>query len=209
VKSVLKAMSVLAAAALLSGCAVLNQAGAAAVVGDQKLTLDQVSAQTHNILAATDPQQTPLAPADANREVIMGFVTSAIVQNVADKLGVAVSDKDIRAARQQLIAKYGEAGLNAVAAASGVAPENIDRTLATSANYANIGRALKPTGTPSEQAGAASNALIKASHDLGVSIASRFGGWDANTLTITNASDGLSISVAQLASMVPDASNAP
>ena len=178
---------VVAAMSLLTGCAMTNQAGAAATIGDQRLTNEELTARYEHTMKALGDQAAPGTALDINRRLISSFIFSVTTTYVAKELNVEVTDAEVEAQYQALVSEYGGVKqLEAAAAAGASAPETIHMILKTSGNFDMIGKKLAPNDTTDVQGQKAVAALAEAAFKLNLQVAPRYGTWDNNSFTLTN-----------------------
>jgi hypothetical protein len=183
---VIRKVAVLVAAlSLLTGCGMTQEAGAAVVIGDQRLTNQQLESRFVSVMDALGDQQAPGTAIDVNRRLISSFVFAVTTTAVAKELGVGATDADIEAQYQSLLQQYGsKEALNAAAAAGATAPETIKTVLRTSANFKLIGLKLDPAGSTDTQNLKAVQALSVKALQLGLEVAPRYGNWDFTTFSL-------------------------
>ena len=180
-----KVAVLVAALSLLTGCGMTQEAGAAAIIGDQRLTNQKLEARFLSVMDALGDQQAPGTAIDINRRLISSFIFSVTTTAVAQELGVEVTDADVETQYQSLLGQYGgKKALEAAAAAGATAPETIKMVLRTSANFKAIGLKLDPTGTTDTQGVKAVQALSAKALKLGLEIAPRYGNWDYTTFSL-------------------------
>ena len=182
----IRKVSVLVAAlSILTGCGMAQEAGAAAIVGGQRLTNEQLESRYLNVMNALGDQQAPGTAIDINRRLVSSFVFSVTTTALSKDLGVGVSDAEIEAEYQSLIDEYGsKEALDAAAAAGATAPSTIKMVLRTSANFKLIGQKLDPTGTSENQGIKAVEAMSIKALELGLKISPRYGTWDFTTFSL-------------------------
>lgn len=192
---------VLAVGALLAGVPLLAScgtphAGAAAVVGDEQITVSTLQDKVNAVRAA----QNKLENADQVRErsgnlqkvTLYSMVLDRVVSRAAKDEGVSVSRSELQKFRHNQEAVYGGAETLRVMLLQqqGVAPSQIDDFLRTELTVQTIARQRGVdlrTAQGREQVGAI---LEKASKELDVDVNPRYGTWDSKKLTITTTSDG-------------------
>ncbi|MEV7284189.1 SurA N-terminal domain-containing protein [Streptomyces sp. NPDC093252] len=185
-RTVLALSAVIAAAApLLTACGSDAHPGAAAVVGDQRITVSQLENRVDEVreaqrAAVTDEAQYAEAIAQTGtltRDTLHGMVLDQVLNRAAKDAGVTVSRKEVQAFRGELEAQAG--GAQALEAAwlqqYGVAPERLDANLRVQIEAQKLATKL---GTDTSQP-AFWAALSDASKELGVDLNPRYGAWDA------------------------------
>jgi hypothetical protein len=186
VKKIL-AVAIAASALLLSGC---SQVGAAATVGDTKITQAQVQSTVDSILAArvgVDTSQMQLETGEAlTRGQLRFFVLTELLQSTAKDLKITVSKAEIDTRRASIIEQVGgAASLPTALVGAGIAADNLDRYIEAISLSDKIGQAVTASGVAQADIGAAVQKLIvdKAAK-LGVTINPRYGKWDATVADV-------------------------
>jgi hypothetical protein len=186
VKKIL-AVAIAASALLLSGC---SQVGAAATVGDTKITQAQVQSTVDSILAArvgVDTSQMQLETGEAlTRGQLRFFVLTELLQSTAKDLKITVSKAEIDTRRASIIEQVGgAASLPTALVGAGIAADNLDRYIEAISLSDKIGQAVTASGVAQADISAAVQKLIvdKAAK-LGVTINPRYGKWDATVADV-------------------------
>ncbi len=181
------AIAIAASALLLSGC---SQVGAAATVGDTKITQAQVQSTVDSILAArvgVDTSQMQLETGEAlTRGQLRFFVLTELLQATAKDLKITVSKAEIDTRRASIIEQVGgAASLPTALVGAGIAKDNLDRYIEAISLSDKIGQAVTATGVAQADIGTAVQKLIvdKAAK-LGVTINPRYGKWDATVADV-------------------------
>ncbi len=181
------AIAIAASALLLSGC---SQVGAAATVGDTKITQAQVQSTVDSILAArvgVDTSQMQLETGEAlTRGQLRFFVLTELLQATAKDLKISVSKAEIDTRRASIIEQVGgAASLPTALVGAGIAKDNLDRYIEAISLSDKIGQAVTATGVAQADIGTAVQKLIvdKAAK-LGVTINPRYGKWDATVADV-------------------------
>ena len=122
------AISAIAAALLLTGC---SQVGAAATVGDTKITQAVVQGSIDSILAERgkiDISQMELQTgADLNLSQLRFQVLTVLIREVGKDFKVAASKAEIDTRRAAIVEQVGgESGLPKALVGAGIAPQNLD-----------------------------------------------------------------------------------
>ncbi|MFF9277595.1 SurA N-terminal domain-containing protein [Streptomyces griseosporeus] len=175
----------IAAAPLLTACGNDAHPGAAAVVGDQRITVAQLESRVNEVRAAQReavPDQAQYArvvagTAGLTRDTLHGMVLDRVLHRAAEDAGVTVTRRDVQQLRSQLEGQVG--GAKALETAwlqqYGVPPQRLEDNLRLQAEAQKLAAAL---GTRTDQP-AFWAALSKASKELGVEVNPRYGSWDA------------------------------
>ncbi|CAL9549673.1 hypothetical protein SUDANB105_04393 [Streptomyces sp. enrichment culture] len=174
----------IAAAPLLTACGNDARPGAAAVVGDQRITVAQLENRVDEVRSAqraavTDDAQYAQAIAKSGsltRDTLHGMVLDRVLHRAAQDAGITVTRKEIQEMRSGLEQQVG--GSRALQTAwlqqYSVAPERLDENLRLQLEAQKLAAKL---GTDTSQP-AFWEALSKASADLDVSVNPRYGSWD-------------------------------
>jgi len=174
----------IAAAPLLTACASDAHPGAAAVVGDQRITVAQLETRVNEIRDAqratvTDDAQYAQAIAKTGtltRDTLHSMVLDRVLHRAAEDADITVTRKEIQTMRAGLEQQAGGAkGLEtAWLQQYGIAPERLDDNLRLQLEAQKLAAAL---GTDTSQP-AFWAALSKASKELDVDLNPRYGTWD-------------------------------
>lgn len=172
------------AAPLLTACGSDAHPGAAAVVGDQRITVSQLENRVKEVRAAqraavADDGQYAQAIAQTGtltRDTLHGMVLDRVLHRAAEDAGVTVSRKEVQQMRAGLEQQAGGSkGLEmAWLQQYGVPPERLDDNLRLQLEAQKLATRL---GTDTGQQ-VFWDALSKASVDLGVDLNPRYGSWD-------------------------------
>ncbi|WP_329338242.1 SurA N-terminal domain-containing protein [Streptomyces sp. NBC_00663] len=172
------------AAPLLTACGSDAHPGAAAVVGDQRITVAQLETRVNEVRDAQRaalPDDAQYAQAIAKtgtltRDTLHGMVLDQVLHRAAEDAGITVTRKEIQTMRTGLEQQAG--GSKALETAwlqqYGVAPERLDDNLRLQLEAQKLAAAL---GTDTSQP-AFWAALSKASEELDVDLNPRYGTWD-------------------------------
>ncbi|MEV2213729.1 SurA N-terminal domain-containing protein [Streptomyces sp. NPDC050997] len=174
----------IAAAPLLTACGNDAHPGAAAVVGDQRITV----AQLENRVSEVRDAQRAAVPDEAQyqqviaktgtlaRDTLHNMVLDRVLHRAADDEGVTVSRHEIQQMRAGLEQQTGgaEALETAWLQEYGIAPERLDDNLRLQLEAQKLAAKL---GTDTRDP-AFWSALTKASKKIGVDLNPRYGTWD-------------------------------
>lgn len=181
-----KVIGVLLSFALLSGCATINQAGAAAIVGDNRLSvteLDALASEIFGLLKGTESEGVN-DPADINRVIIRFYVLAEIAKKMADDLDVAATEDEVQAELDLQIATLGsENVLNFTAASSGVAPSFLYDYFESIVNLDKS--AIKLGGGNADAGLEIAIGVLAGIADEFVDISPRYGAWSPETIDVT------------------------
>ncbi|MEV5317225.1 SurA N-terminal domain-containing protein [Streptomyces sp. NPDC052687] len=174
----------IAAAPLLTACGNDARPGAAAVVGDQRITVAQLENRVDEVRAAqrsavADEAQYAQAIAKTGRltrDTLHGMVLDKVLHQAARDAGVTVSRKEVQEMRSGLEQQVG--GAKALETAwlqqYSVAPERLDENLRLQLEAQKLAAKL---GTDTSRP-AFWKALSETSQKLGVDLNPRYGSWD-------------------------------
>lgn len=181
-----------AAIVTLGACSNAGQAGSAATVGDQQITSDYL-AQT---VDAVQSQQ-GVVPGEPDPELVVNvlqrLIVTDLVQQVADKLGVTVTQAQVDTSLADLEAQLGgPEGVQQAFLDSGVPSDQIEEQVRLSLLVQAIGLALVPDSDAAGQQQAVVQYVTGFGLERGIVVSPRFGTWDPLTLQIGAAPDDLS-----------------
>jgi hypothetical protein len=180
VKKIL-AISAIAAALLLTGC---SQVGAAATVGDTKITQAVVQGSIDSILAERakiDISQMQLQTgADLNLSQLRFQVLTVLIREVGKDYKISASKAEIDTRRKAIIDQVGgETGLPKALVGAGIAPQNLDLYLEAVIVSGKISDAIIATGVTQEALGGEITKIVAAkAAQLKVEVNPRYGKWD-------------------------------
>ena len=183
----------IAAAPLLTACGNDAHPGAAAVVGDQRITVSQLENRVKEVRAAqraavTDDAQYAQAIAQTGtlpRDTLHGMVLDQVLHRAAEDAGITVSRKEVQQMRAGLEQQAGGArGLEtAWLQQYGIPPQRLDENLRLQLEAQKLATKL---GTDTSQQ-IFWDALSKASEELDVDLNPRYGSWDAKKVSRVDA----------------------
>ena len=191
------AISAIAAALLLSGC---SQVGAAATIGETKITQEVVQGSIDAILAERgkiDISQMELQTgADLNLSQLRFQVLTVLIREVGKDFKVEASKAEIDTRREGIIQQVGGvANLPQALVGAGIAPANLDLYLEAVIISGKISDAIVATGVTQEALGAEISRIVAAkAAKLKVEINPRYGKWDpinADVLPVDSAGDAV------------------
>jgi hypothetical protein len=188
---VLAAASLAAAALLLSACS-NQQPGAAATLGDTRISEQTLSAEVQAVLVAKGQPATSVDEA-LPPDMLSRLITIELVDRLAAREGVVVTQGQID---EQLANYEGQAGDQAAVEKlfieQGVAPSQIESIVKLNTQAQELGIVLAPNGSAEEQRQAVVDAVIALSVELDTTVSPRFGTWDAATISVGPTPDDLS-----------------
>ena len=182
--ALLLSAALVSAAPLLSACGNDAHPGAAAVVGDDRITVSQLENRVNEVrtaqrAATTGEEQYEQAIAKSGgltRDTLHGMVLDRVLHRAAQDADVTVSRKEVQEARAGLEQQAGDAKSLEVTWLQqyGVPPERLDANLRVQIEAQKLATAL---GTDTSRP-AFWKALSEASKKLDVDLNPRYGTWD-------------------------------
>jgi len=191
------AISAIAAALLLTGC---SQVGAAATIGDTKITQAVVQGSIDSILAERakiDISQMELQTgAELNLSQLRFQVLTVLIREVGKDFKIEASKAEIDTRRAGILEQVGgEAGLPKALVGAGIAPANLDLYLEAVIVSGKISDAIVATGVAQEALGAEISRIVAAkAAQLKVEVNPRYGKWDpinADVVPVDSAGDAV------------------
>jgi len=176
-----------ATALLLSGC---SQVGAAATLGDTKITQATVQTSIDSIIAArvgVDTSQMQLETGESlNRGQLRFHLLTALLKATAQQLKLTVTKAEIDTRRASIIEQVGgETSLPSALVGAGIAEEDFDAYIEAMSYSDKIGQALIASGVPEAELGTQVQKLIVAkAKELGVTVNPRYGKWDSEVADV-------------------------
>ena len=187
-----KILAITAAVAtfLLAGC---SQVGAAATVGDTKITQATVQASVDAILserAKVDTTQMQLETGSTlNVSQLRFHLLGTLLRELGQELKLNVTKAEIDSRRASIVDQVGgeEALPNALVNA-GIAPQDLDRYIEAIAYSDKISQKLTAAGVTEDQLGLEIQKLVVAkAKEIGVTVNPRYGKWDPTTADVVAA----------------------
>ncbi len=169
----------------LSSCAQIQNAGAAAIVEGNEISIATIGDQHNEILTDLAGGAMPGTGKQINRSLISAYVVDQLVYLAASEIGVAVSDAKIKVSERNYISMFGGKKAFIKTAAENAIPRSaIWQNIRTSANFEAIGIALDPSGTADTQSTAAVSFLMKYAKHVDISVNPRFGQFIIERFTV-------------------------
>ena len=181
------ALVAVAATFVLTGC---SQVGAAATVGDTKITQATVQGSIDSILAErakVDTTQMQLETGESlNRGQLRFHLLSTLLREVGAELKLTVSKAEIDTRRASILDQVGgAASLPTALVNAGIAPEDLDIYIEAISYSDKIGQKLVAAGVTQDQVGTELQKLVVAkAKELGVTVNPRYGKWDATVADV-------------------------
>lgn len=175
----------------LAGCGT-TQAGAAATVGDTRITESQLTTEVQAVLSAKGQ---PLDSEDASlvSQMLSRMITMELVNRLAEDQGVEITQGQI----DEVVANYtGQVGsieqVEEIFLQENVAPSQIESLIRLQAQAQELGIKLNPSGSAEEQGTAVFEAAAELSVELDTTVSPRYGTWNPVSLDIGSVPNDLS-----------------
>ena len=191
----------LGACALLAACAPV-QAGSAAIVGDQRITVSSLDTQVSNLQEAAKPYTgLPLTTAEMPAAVLTWMIRFQLMDTVAAANGITVTDAQAQAELNKLNSTATSNGFKNTAElliANGVPPQmflQLGRLEAQQTAYTeklNGGKPLTTTAQQNAVGAAAAKAQCETAKSLNIKVSPQFGRLDYTQYAVVAAPDTLS-----------------
>jgi len=167
----------------LTGCGAAT-AGAAAVVGDTRISEQTLTSNVQEVLVAQ--QKSPnTSDAALISAVLNRLVTSELVNVLAAQKGITVTQGAIDSTLQGYVQQAGsEAEVQNLLLQRNVAPSQIEAFVRTNVLAQMLGQALAPSADIQGQSDAVVAAIVETSMVVGTEVSPRFGTWEATKLAI-------------------------
>ena len=181
------ALVAVAATFVLTGC---SQVGAAATVGDTKITQATVQGSIDSILAErakVDTTQMQLETGETlNRSQLRFHLLSTLLREVGNELKITVSKAEIDTRRASILDQVGgAASLPTALVNAGIAPDDLDTYIEAISYSDKISQKLVAAGVTEDQVGTELQKLVVAkAKELGVTVNPRYGKWDATVADV-------------------------
>ena len=175
---------------LLAGC---SQIGAAATVGDTKITQALVQGSIDSILSErskVDTSQMQLETGAAlNLSQLRFHLLGTLLGELGQELEINVTKAEIDTRRASILEQVGgEAGLPNALVNAGIAPQDLDRYIQAVAYSDKISQKLVAAGVTEDQLGIEIQKLVVAkAKEIGVTVNPRYGKWDPITADVVAA----------------------
>jgi hypothetical protein len=181
------AITAVVATFLLAGC---SQIGAAATVGDTKITQALVQDSVDAILSErtkVDTSQMQLETgASLNLSQLRFHLLGTLLRELGQELKLNVTKAEIDTRRASILEQVGgEEGLPNALVNAGIAPQDLDRYIEAIAYSDKISQKLVAAGVTEDQLGTEIQKLVVAkSKEIGVTVNPRYGKWDPITADV-------------------------
>ena len=184
------AITAVVATFLLAGC---SQIGAAATVGDTKITQALVQGSIDSILSErskVDTSQMQLETGAAlNLSQLRFHLLGTLLSELGQELELNVTKAEIDTRRASILEQVGgKAGLPNALVNAGIAPQDLDRYIQAVAYSDKISQKLVAAGVTEDQLGIEIQKLVVAkAKEIGVTVNPRYGKWDPITADVVAA----------------------
>lgn len=181
-----------AVAVVLSGCGSASP-GAAAVVGEDRISERELTREVEQVLRAqgrpSDSASEALVVTTLNR-----MITTSLIDQLAEIEGVDVSQGELDATVAEYVdATGGREAFEEVLVQQDLAPESIDDLFRVNLLAQKLGFQLDPMGSPESQSTTVFVAVSALSEEVGTSVSPRYGTWDPAMLSVGALGNDLSI----------------
>lgn len=180
------------AAVIVSGCGSAVP-GAAAVVGDDRISERELTEKVEQVLRAQG------RPVDSASEALVvttldRMITTSLVEQLAEREGVEVTQGELDATLVNYAeATGGQDAFEEILIQQDLAPESIEDLFRVNILAQKLGMELDPMGSPEAQSSAVLLAVAEFSEEVGTNVSPRYGTWDGATLTVGAVANDLSI----------------
>jgi len=179
--------AVAASALVLTGCSSMT---AAAKIGSTEVSNTKVENSVSTILSerskvSTQGMSSLLTGAELQRSQLRFFVLSQLLDDVATKHKVSISDADITSQRTAIYSQIGGvANLPAALVNAGIASTDFDRYLRTILITEKLTALAKAANVPNTNGQAIQALVVEQAKAEGVTINPKYGSWDAATADV-------------------------
>lgn len=175
----------------VSGCSTPT-AGAAAVVGDQRISESTLNSKVQAVLALQG-----LPATGSSNELITDtldqIITQILVNELASREKIEVTQGEIDNLRLQYITQAGgPEAFEAQIGQQGIAIADVDPIIRVNIQVSRLGDILAPNAEPDAKSAAVFVAISELSSELGTEVSPRFGIWDPENLTVGPSANSLS-----------------
>ena len=189
--AVIAGIGLISASLGLSGCS-SQTAGAAAVVGDQRISESELDTEVQDALTLQG-----LSSADSSNALITStldqLITGILVDELADREKIKVTQGETDDLRLQYVAQAGgQEAFEASIGEQGISIDEVDSIIRVNLQVAKLGDVLSPQGDTDAKSAAVFVAISELSSELGTEVAPRFGTWDPENLSVGPAANSLS-----------------
>ena len=159
-------------------------AGAAATLGDTRISDQELTSAVEEILEAKG-QPADSEDAGLVQQTLGRMITMQLVDTLAEREGVEVTQGQIDEELANYAAQVGgKEALEELFLAENVAPSQLESIVRLQIQAQLVGIALAPEGSADEQGSAVFEAAALLSEELDTTVSPRFGTWDPGTLSL-------------------------
>ena len=186
--------AVAASVLVLSGCASATP-GAAAVVGNERISERDLTEQVEQVLRAQG------RPVDSASEALVvttldRMITTQLVEQLAAENEVVVTQGELDATIANYVeASGGREAFQNTLLAQDLAPDDIDELFSVNLLAQKMGVLFDPSGTPETQSSAIFAAVAAYSEEVGTTVSPRYGQWDPASLLVGPPPNDLSVPI--------------
>jgi hypothetical protein len=181
-------LSAVLGSVVVSGCSTPVKAGAAAVVGDERVSTSSVEATATSVREqAAEEELGELDGATLNRITVERAIRSLLTAELAEREGVTVSEGEVNDYLAEIEAAGQSEQLNVDALNNGVPSTELRGEVRDFLLRQKVGEELVDGSGPEveqERGVAVSDALVALAEEIRVSVSPRYGTWDAQTVSI-------------------------
>jgi hypothetical protein len=194
-RRVLPALCLAMTAGLAASACQPVQSGAAVIVGGERISVGDVQDRVTRIAEQRERTGQQMQQASAlTKEQLQRLILTRILARAAQNAGVSVSQAEIDARRRALEEQGGVEAFNKLVAESNVLPDEVDHVLGDAILIEKIGEVLVPGAQTPEQQQERSlkqtEAVGRATKELGIKVNPRYGRWDPEENNVTPALGG-------------------
>lgn len=172
---------------ILSGCSKMS---AAAIIGDQEISLTTIQNSVDSIIAERALVDTAGLDLPEDQLLVVSqaqfHITVELLKKISDQLGINISKTDVSNEREFIIEQLGGAeALPRALVGAVIAIEDLDLYILASSIYEQIGQILLSQGVAEADLPQAQQILlVDKAAELKVTLNPRYGIWDAKTASI-------------------------
>jgi hypothetical protein len=178
---------------VLTGCGV-QLAGSAAVIGDERITERELTAQIEELQTSFEGDSPPVINEQVARAILARLIVNQIVVEAAAAEDISVTDSEVAQERVAIEEAFGgETPLLQFAAGQGLAPNMIDGALRTDLLVTRLGQKLSPGVEPALQQEVAFAFVTEYSKSINIEVSPRIGVWVSDDFSIAPPPNDLSV----------------
>ena len=177
----------ISSALIVTGCSSMT---AAAKVGKVEISTTKIEKSVATILSertkvSTQGMSSLLTGADLTRSQLRFFLLSQLLDDVATKHKISITDADITSQRNAIYTQIGgAANLPAALVNAGIATTDFDRYLRTILITEKLSALAKVANVPNANGQAIQALVVEQAKADGVTVNPRYGSWDAATADV-------------------------